>query len=544
MLIKKIFTILIVAATISTAANAQNAFRTVTEFGSANKPESITTDASGNLHIIERFGAKVRKVDFATHAVTTIISTGLSNARGIAFDESGNFYLADQHKITKYTAAGASLGVVAGSGTAGYSGDGGAATLAAINNPFGLAYDKVNKYLYIAEQGSNVIRKINFSVATPTISTFAGTQGANDYVFDAASSIGTHFKQPAAIALDANGDVYWSGILGGNVFKSTKDGTTVKIIAGASSFVQGNAGDGGVATSSTIGGVSSGGLAFDALGNLYLSDATNHRVRKVVTTGTTGVFGNIVAYAGYTNFVSGTTTVTSSGDLADAIVTTGTSTTMNSPSGIAFNPAGTILFIAENNGSLIRAVGLASVLSATLPLDLTSFDAKAVNETAVLNWTTENEVNFKEFVVERKGENGASFTPIKTIPTKKLSGTTSYSFTDASKLKGTNYYQLKMVDNDGTFKLSDVKAVKFASLSITQLNVYPNPVQNILNLNHSEAGLDSSISIYGLDGKLIANKSVSKNSTQSTYDTSSLKTGQYILEFNNNGSKQVIKFIK
>ncbi|OAQ42011.1 hypothetical protein A5893_02520 [Pedobacter psychrophilus] len=547
MLIKKIFTFLLVAFAISTSANAQNIIRTVTDFGTVSKPESVATDASGNLYIVERFGARVRKYTVATKTVSTIL-TGLTSPRGIAFDELGNFYLSEQHKITKYTSAGVLIGIVAGSGTAGYSGDGAAATAALLNEPNGIAYDKVNKYLYIAERPSRIIRKIDFSVSPAIISTFAGSQGpeGDANLINPLNARLTYFKQPAALAVDAEGSVYWSGLQMYSVFKSNTAGDAVVYVVGQTRN-KANSGDGSAAISAQMGTVGAGGLAFDASGNLYISDSFNHRVRKVLQATTAPITHSTISnYAGFNNFVEGSTTIVGgAGEGADPNVTTGNSTIMNAPYGIAFNPASTVMYIAENGGTYaIRAVGSAAVLSTTLPLDLISFDAKAANETSVLNWTSENEVNFKEFIIERKGENDANFTAIGTVATKNLKTTTSYNFIDANPLKGNNYYQLKMVDNDGTFKLSEVKAVKFASLSLAQLSIYPNPVQNSLNLNHAEAGANSSILIYGIDGKLFSKNSVVRNSTQSTIDTTPLKAGQYVLEFNNGGNKQVIKFVK
>lgn len=557
MLIKKIFTCLIIVFAVCSAAKAQNIIRTVTDFATAGgRAESIATDASGNVYFVDRYNNKVRKYDLTTKTVSTIIATGLTAPRGIAFDENGDFYLSDQHKITKYNSAGTLQGVVAGTGTSGYFGDGGAATLGLLFNPYGLAYDKVNKILYIAENGNAIIRKINFNVvapAVPQISTFAGTQNIGTFgpSLDAASATNTKFRQPAAVTLDADGNVYWAGSLNSVVWKSNLAGTAVSIIVSNTFYTAGNTGDGGLATAAKIGSIGSGGLAFDPTGNLYVSDNTNSRVRRVLKTTGTGVFGNIENYAGFNNFVSGSTTLVSGGgEGADPNVTTGNSTIMNAPNGIAFNPAGTILYIAEGgtinsvNLAVIRAVGTAAVLSTTLPLDLISFDVKTNKETAILQWTTENEVNFKEFIVERKGDTDANFTPLKSLPTKNLKGTTNYSFTDFGPLKGNNYYQLKMVDNDGTFKMSEVKVAKFASLNNNQIGIYPNPVQSSLNLNHPEANFDAIISIYAMDGKLITEKSVVKNSTQTILDASSLKEGQYILEYKNNGNKQVVKFIK
>ncbi|OAQ38974.1 hypothetical protein A5893_13125 [Pedobacter psychrophilus] len=534
---------------------AQNIIRTETVLGGLNRGENVATDALGNVYVVERFGARVRRYDITTKTVSTIV-TGLLGARGIAFDENGNFFISESNgggspanRITRYTyTTTATLPltgtVVAGNAAAGgYTGDNGAATAATLNGPWGMAYDKAAKLLYIAEVGNNIIRKIDFSVTTPLISTFAGIQGTNAS-FLGANAITTTFRSPTSVALDANGDVYWSGSLMYEILKSTKNGGTVSRIIGNGANDL-NTGDGGLATAARLGQVGVGGLAFDPTGNLYVSVGNFHRVRRILTTGVTGVFGNVENYAGFDNFISGTTTVATGGEGGPASITTASTTTiMNNCQGIAFNPAGTILWIVENTGGVLRAVGTAAVLTTTLPLDLTSFEVKSSNETAVLQWVTENEVNFKGFVVERKGDNDLDFTSINTVATKNLKTVTTYNFTDFSPLKGNNYYRLKMVDNDGTFKYSDVKVVKFASLSQKQISIYPNPVQNTLNLNHAEAEQGASISIYSMESKLVMKKELTRNSTQSSIDATSLISGQYILEFDNNGNKQKLKFVK
>lgn len=140
-----------------------------------NSPEGVTVDGSGNIFIFDGYNFRIRKVDGAG-IISTIAGNGVSGfsgdgsaataaqiggGQGLATDASGNVYVCDHdnQRIRKITSSGI-ISTVAGSGTAGYSGDGGSALLAELNGPITVSLDPTGN-LYIADGNNNRIRKVS-----------------------------------------------------------------------------------------------------------------------------------------------------------------------------------------------------------------------------------------------------------------------------------------------------------------------------------------------------------------------------------------------
>ena len=163
-------------------------------------------DAAGNLYIADTANNVVRRVD-SNGVISNFAGTGtagssgdgsaatgaqLNGPQGLAVDSAGNLYIADtqNHRVRKVT--GGTISTVAGSGTAGFAGDGGAAGSAQLNLPFGVAVDAAGN-LYIAEFGNNRVRKV---AAGGTISTLAGN-GVSGYSGDGGQATSAHAQRPA-----------------------------------------------------------------------------------------------------------------------------------------------------------------------------------------------------------------------------------------------------------------------------------------------------------------------------------------------------------
>ena len=156
----------------------------------------IAIDGAGNLYIADAFSNKVRKVMASTGIISTVIGSGISFPEGLAVDGAGNVYVADQgNHVTKLTVATGVLTVVAGNGTGGYSGDNGAATSAELNIPDGLALDSAGN-LYIADEFNNRIRKV--TAATGIITTVAGN-GTGGFSGDGGAATGPELSDPYAL---------------------------------------------------------------------------------------------------------------------------------------------------------------------------------------------------------------------------------------------------------------------------------------------------------------------------------------------------------
>lgn len=226
--------------------------------------------------------------------ITTIAGNGASGSTGDggpataaeisipgsgAFDMNGNYYFSQRYNniVSKVTPSGI-ISVAAGNGTAGYSGDNGPATAAGLNNPQGIAID-LSGNLYIADINNSVIRKVVLS--TGGISTYAGNGTATENG-DGGPAISAGIFGPLFVCVDAAGNLYISDddnrIRKVNVAKGVI--TTVAGKGGAVGF----SGDNGAADSAQLHGPT--GICTDTLGNLFIADYYNDRIRKVnVATG-------------------------------------------------------------------------------------------------------------------------------------------------------------------------------------------------------------------------------------------------------------------
>jgi Secretion system C-terminal sorting domain/NHL repeat len=258
-------------------------------------------------------------------------SAELSTPIGVSTDGSGNFYIADQHNncIRKVNSSG-TITTFAGLPTFGFSGDGGAATAAELYQPYRTAADGSGN-VYIIDAGNNRIRKVN---ASGTISTFAGN-GTSGATGDGGAATAAEIVA-VGITTDAAGNVY----IGASscVRKVNVSTGTITTIAG-NPTIAGYSGDGGPATAAEFN--SATDLAFDGAGNLYICD--QGAIRKINTAGT------ISTYAG-----NGTPGTTGNGGPATAATV--------DPTGIAIDASGDIYF-AQTNEEIVRKIDAGGIIS-------------------------------------------------------------------------------------------------------------------------------------------------------------------------------------
>jgi sugar lactone lactonase YvrE len=169
----------------------------------------------------------------------------LSNVAGLAVDSAGNLYIADYgNSRVRMVTLGGTISTVAGNGFPGYSGDNGLATNAQLSGPSGLAMDSAGN-LYIADAGGNRVRVVS---STGFISTLAGS-GQAGYSGDGGSAAAAQLNAPAGVAVDAAGNVYIADTYNNRVRKVAPGGI-ITTVAGIG--VQGSSGDGGLATSASL----------------------------------------------------------------------------------------------------------------------------------------------------------------------------------------------------------------------------------------------------------------------------------------------------
>lgn len=250
-------------------------------------PNGIAFDAVGNLYVSEP--NKIRKINTSGIISTIAGSTGgysgdgglainaKLNSSAIAIDNLGNIYSADfyHHVVRKINTSGI-ITTFAGNSSQGYSGDGGLATNAELNSPYGLAVDALGN-LYIADTDNNRIRKVS---TTGIITTVAGI-GTQGYSGDGSIATGAELHSPHGITFDNNGNLYiadWN-----NNCVRMVDSTGIITTFAGTGLTFGFSGDGGLATSAEL--RNPKGITIDSFGNLYISDSFNGRIRMVNTSG-------------------------------------------------------------------------------------------------------------------------------------------------------------------------------------------------------------------------------------------------------------------
>ncbi len=212
----------------------------------------------------------------------------LASPTAVALDTGGNVYIADygNSRIRMISASTGDISTVAGDGTPGYSGDGGAATSAELQYPIGVTVDSSGN-IYIADTFNYLVRKVTAS--TGIITTVAGN-GTSGYSGDGGAATSAELGYPISVAVDGSGNIYISDYTNQRVRKVTASTGIITTVAG--NGTAGYSGDGGPATSAEL--YCPNGLALDSSGNIYIADMDNVRIRKVtVSTGTiTTVAGN------------------------------------------------------------------------------------------------------------------------------------------------------------------------------------------------------------------------------------------------------------
>jgi uncharacterized protein (TIGR03437 family) len=196
--------------------------------------------------------------------------------QGVAVDRLGNVYLSDSdhHRVRKIDAKGI-ITTIAGTGLAGFSGDGGPATAAQLDTPYGLAVDLAGA-VYVADYLNNRVRRIG---PDGVITTFAGS-GGNASSGDGGPATAAQLLEPRNVAVDAAGNLYISEYGANRVRKVTLDGN---IHTAAGTGLAGYNGDGYPAVVTQLN--QPAGLAVDRTGVLYIADWGNSLVRKVLPDG-------------------------------------------------------------------------------------------------------------------------------------------------------------------------------------------------------------------------------------------------------------------
>jgi DNA-binding beta-propeller fold protein YncE len=312
-----------------------------------NGPFDVGFDSDGNLYFSDTFNHRIRRVDARTGIITTCAGSGeagyagdggpaarakLNEPYGIAIDTAANVYIADRHNhcVRRVDSASGVITTLAGNGASGFSGDGGAASRAGMVEPNGLALDPAQARLFIADVADNRVRVVN--LASGTISTFAGT-GTAEHSGDGGPATAAGIHGARAVKVAADGTVYILERQGSTLRAVDPRTGIITTIAGTGT--RGYGGDGGPAIAATFDAPKE--LAIDREGNLLIVDTENHAIRQVDIRS-----GTVIAIAGGRQGREG------DGGPADAA-------SLDRPHGAAVAADGSI-YIGDTNNHRIRKV--------------------------------------------------------------------------------------------------------------------------------------------------------------------------------------------
>lgn len=315
-----------------------------------DQPFDVALDRSGNLYFSDTFNHRIRRVDAKTGVITNVAGNGkkgyagdggpatdasLNEPYGVELDADGNLFLVDRLNfvVRRVEAKSGVITTVAGTGgKSGYGGDGGPATLAGFKEPNGICLDGKGK-LYVADVADHRVRVVDLK--TGVITTLCGT-GKGATAGDGGAFKDAALNGPRAVAVGPDGSIYVVERNGNTVRRIDFARGAIDRFAGTGQ--RGYGGDGGPALAATFDGPKE--IDIDKDGNVYVVDTENEAIRRIdaKTRVVTTVAGK------------GRTKTPGLGDGGPA-----TAATLGRPHGVAVGPDGAV-YIGDTNSHRIRVV--------------------------------------------------------------------------------------------------------------------------------------------------------------------------------------------
>jgi hypothetical protein len=323
-----------------------------------DSPSAVALDAAGNLFVADTHNHRIRRIDAVTGEIGTFAGTGVAGSSldgtlaqsarldapvALVFDPGGNLIFADArtHLIRRIAAATGRVTTLAGSGVQGFSGDGGLATGAAIDSPYGLACDAAGN-LFFADTHNHRVRRVD--VVTGRIATVAGS-GVAGFAGEMTAASLARLDLPRGLVADASGNLFLADA--GNQRIRRVDAGTGLITSITGDGVQGFAGDGGPAAAAELN--SPRAVSLSAKGLPTFSDTGNNRIRQVDAASVVHTIGGIGGGGGAESLTLA----------APAVLLYGTGTAAAT---LTASPATGSVSLFDNVGGSLLTIGSASLL--------------------------------------------------------------------------------------------------------------------------------------------------------------------------------------
>lgn len=419
--------------------------------------------------------------------------------------------------LTGFVLAGSSsvaqnINAFAGNHSAGYSGDGSAATSAKCYAPLGAAADNAGN-VYFCELGNSVIRKVSPS---GVISTVAGT-GVQGFSGDSGLATAALINQPTSVAVDDTGNIYFTDD-GNNRIRKINTAGVIYTIAGT-----GIAGfsDNNNARLAQLNGPS--GIAVGRTGKIYIADAYNHAIRMIDS--------------GKLKTICGDGTPGSIGNGGDAYTAK-----LNYPKGVCLDTAGN-LFIVDQGNSMIRRINLSGIITVYAGTGVPGYSGNGgLGYNAQISAPTEVAVDKSNnlYIADFSNHVIRKVKPSGTIYTVVGNGTNGYSgdggrATDA-EMSGPygvavdNNYKLYVTDEiNHVVRVVDLSPTGIDDVETTTLHIYPNPATDKVNIELPASAENVQITVCDISGRQMMHNNVPGTNATTELDVHDLPNGLYVV---------------
>lgn len=518
-------------------------------------PQGLCFDKFNSIYITTtdlnyNYGNRVRKID-NNGIITTIAGTGVAGYNGdgglavysqlnyptdVDADKNGNIYVADarNNRIRKINSSG-TITTIAGTGVAGFSGDGGLAVNARINFPYSVKVDK-NGNIYFSDASNGRVRKISSS---GIISTVAGG-GSIQIIKDGDNANQIYLDFPEGIDLDSIGNIYIALPVTNNQVLKVNQAGIISVLAGTYDQI-GFSGDGGNSNKSKLNVPED--VAVDGKGNILISDSYNNRIRKIFISCVKPV---ITANTSTNNICPNKTVKLTSSALSNNLWNTG-ATSQTIP---VNNSGGYYVTSKDTSGCYATSeTTIVTYQSCTKPTGLAT--SNITKSAAKLNWAADSCAVGYQYEWRKKGttawSTGQTTGNSKTITGLTASTTYQWRIIKACRVNPdtltSGYTNGPEFTTLAVAFLTNTNADNLKATTALQPMLYPNPTKNVATVSVSNAKGMVTIVLSDINGKQLWQSS-KISSTTISIPIQNLAAGIYMVQVKDEKESVVVKMVK